>query len=122
MKTQNRIRKVKPAKAETLPLQDVKPETAPSRAVTQVGPPPPDVLLREAMGEPDRRLLEEYGDTIRVLRDDKRFSFREIAEWLVEYGIECDHNSVYREYTKGLSFEEERQAALESSEEENERP
>ncbi len=80
MKTQNRIRKVKPVKAESMPSQDVKPETSHSVPVTQVGPPPPEFLLQEAMGEPDRRLLAEYGETIRVLRADKRFTFREIAE------------------------------------------
>ena len=121
MKRQKRIKKVEQAMAEALPSSDVKPETTPSVQDTQVGPPPPEFLLQEAMGEPDRRLLEEYGDTIRVLRDDKRFSFREIAEWLQEYGIECDHNSVYREYTKGLSEEEERHVAMRNAEEENER-
>jgi|ERR1017187_10831374 hypothetical protein len=121
MKTKKQIRKVKLAKAEALPSQDVKPETSPGLQVAQVGAPPPEFLLQEAMGEPDRRLLDEYGDTIRVLRNDKRFSFREIAEWLQKYGIECDHNSVYREYTKGLSNEEQRDAAMRNAEEENER-
>jgi hypothetical protein len=54
------------------------------------------------------------------LRDEKRFTFREIAEWLLEYGIECDHNSVYREYTKDLSIEQEQQVAMNDAEEENE--
>lgn len=79
------------------------------------------MVLRDAMEEPDRRLLEEYADAIKVLRDDKRFTFREIAEWLQGYGIECDHNSVYREYTKGLSEEEEREIAYRNAEEEEER-
>lgn len=72
------------------------------------------------MEEPDRRLLEEYGDTIRLLRDEKRFTFREIAVWLQEHGVECDHNSVYREYTKGLSDQDERSVALADAEEEHE--
>jgi hypothetical protein len=100
----------------------VKPETAPSVPVTLVGSIPPEILLQEAMGEPDRRLLAEYGETIRLLRQDKRFTFREIAEWLEERGIECDHNSVYREYTKGMSFHEQKQAELEDAEDENEQP
>jgi hypothetical protein len=74
------------------------------------------------MEELDRQLLADYADTIKVLRDEKRFSFREIAEWLQGYGVDCDHNSVYREYTKYLSFEEEREEALRSMEEDNERP
>jgi hypothetical protein len=105
------------------PPGDAKPETSPTAQLAEYGgPPPPDLLFREAMEEPDRQLLADYADTIRLLRDDKRFSFREIAEWLQGYGIECDHNSVYREYTKFLSFEEEREEALRSMEEDNERP
>jgi hypothetical protein len=121
MKPQKRIRKVKQANAVPLASLDVKSETAPPVQVAEVVPAPPDVVLREAMEEPDRRLLEEYADSIRVLRDRKRFTFREIAEWLHEYGVECDHNSVYREYTKGLSDQEERTEALRDAEEENER-
>jgi hypothetical protein len=128
MKTQRRLKKVKQTNAAPVPSGEVIPETTPALPVSQVGPlpqvvpPPPEFLLSEAMAEPDRRLLEEYGDTIRVLRDDKRFTFREIAEWLQEYGVECDHNAVYREYTKGLSYEEERDVALRDAEEEDERP
>jgi hypothetical protein len=120
MKTQKRVGKIKQAKAAPLATQEVKAETTPIPQVTELEYPPPEFLLNEAMNEPDRRLIGEYGETIRLLRNDKRFTFREIAEWLQEYGIECDHNSVYREYTKGLSFEDEREVALQSSEEERE--
>jgi len=120
MKSQKRSRKVK--QATSAPPPDIKPESTPSVEVVQRVLAPPEVVLQEAMAEPDRRLLEEYAEAIRVLREGKRFSFREIAEWLQEYGIECDHNSVYREYTKGLSDEEEREVALRDAEEENERP
>jgi hypothetical protein len=108
------------------PVPDVKAETTPTPQVAVDGPPPqvvtapPEMVFRDAMEEPDRRLLEEYGDSIRVLRNDKRFSFREIAEWLQEYGIECDHNSVYRQYTKGLSDDQEREEAYRDAQEENE--
>ncbi len=43
-------------------------------------------------------LLRDYIETIRTLRQDKRFSFREVAEWLSEHGVPPDHNAVYREY------------------------
>jgi hypothetical protein len=122
MKTQKRVKTVKQRNSAPLATQEVKAAPTPSLPVVEVEPAPPDMVLQDALGEPDRRLLEEYGDSIRVLRDDKRFTFREIAEWLQEYGIDCDHNSVYREYTKGLSFEEERDVAYRDAMEEEERP
>jgi|SRR5580658_1417704 hypothetical protein len=119
MKAQKQIKKVKQKNETPLPASEAKPESILIPTVIQAGPPPPEFLLHEAMGEPDRRLLTEYGETIRVLRADKRFTFREIAEWLKGRGIECDHNSVYREYTKGMSFQEEKQAEFENEEDEN---
>lgn len=47
---------------------------------------------------PKKRILEQYSHVIAILRDKKKFSFREIADWLDERGIECDHNAVYRQY------------------------
>ena len=64
--------------------------------------PPPDFLLNEARKEVNRKLIESYIHTIRLLRHDKGFSFREIADWLTENGVEADYNAVYRVYTKGL--------------------
>jgi hypothetical protein len=50
------------------------------------------------------RILEDYVDAIRILRE-KKFTFREIAEWLKEhFDIPADHNSVWRAYTKHMSF------------------
>jgi hypothetical protein len=121
MKIQKHIKKVKRTTAAPLPSVESKPKSAPAPQGGRVAPPPPDFLLREAMEEPDRLLLAEYGGTIRLLRDEKRFTFREIAVWLQEHGVECDHNSVYREYTKGLSDQDEQSVALADAEEENER-
>jgi hypothetical protein len=59
-------------------------------------------LLSLAVQEPPRRELAEFSEVIRVLRDDKGFTFREIAAWLSHYAFETDHNAVYREYTKGM--------------------
>jgi len=67
--------------------------------------PPPDALLREAQEEPGYRDLREYFPVISTLRD-KGFSYREIAEWLSERGIDLDHNAVYRLYTRNLSADE----------------
>src|SRR5258708_3074815 len=64
--------------------------------------PPPDYLLEQARSEPNRKLLHDYRETIAGLRDEKGFSFREIAEWLTEHGVPADYNAVYRVYTKGM--------------------
>ena len=64
--------------------------------------PPPDLLLRAAEQEPDFQTLSAYVDSVRTLRD-KGFSYREIADWLSERGVEADHNAVYRVYTNSLS-------------------
>jgi hypothetical protein len=64
---------------------------------TEYVPAPPDVVFADAEQEADRRQLREYSDSIRLLRE-KGFTFREIAEWLHDYGIEADHNAVYRVY------------------------
>ena len=66
---------------------------------------PPDLLLERAEQESTRRALAEYSEVIRTLRDEKNFTFREIAEWLKDYNVEADHNAVYREYTKGMPEE-----------------
>jgi hypothetical protein len=70
--------------------------------VVQLEMPPPDALLREAEEEPNYRDLSEYCPVIATLRG-KGFSYREIAEWLSERGVELDHNAVYRLYTRNMS-------------------
>jgi hypothetical protein len=71
---------------------------------------PPEVVAEAARGEPNVRLVADYREAIAVLRDEKGFTFREIAQWLERnFGIEADHNAVWRAYTKGAT---EEQAAL----------
>jgi hypothetical protein len=70
--------------------------------VTHLEMPPPEALLREAEEEPNYRDLSEYCPVIATLRG-KGFSYREIAEWLSERGVELDHNAVYRLYTRNMS-------------------
>jgi hypothetical protein len=67
--------------------------------------PAPDALLEEAQNEPKRRLISDHIDTINVLRNEKRFTFRAIAEWLTKRGIETDHSSVYRAYLAAIPEE-----------------
>ena len=90
-----------------------------SVSTTVTSPPPPDVLHEMAMGEVDRKLLSDYRSTIEILRHEKSFSFREIAEWLTSHGLDCDYNDVYREYTRGMSGGEEAKVADEASREDS---
>lgn len=64
--------------------------------------PPPEIVAQAAAKAAAPRLVEDYIEAIRILRD-KKFTFREIAEWLgKEFDIEADHNSVWRAYTKHM--------------------
>jgi hypothetical protein len=72
--------------------------TAPGVRVVQLsGPIPPDIALQEAQQELDKNFLLQYLETMHVLRE-KGFSYREIASWLAERGVDVDHNEVYRVY------------------------
>jgi hypothetical protein len=81
--------------------------------------PPPEHLLEEAMKEPNRRLLQDYIQTIRVLRDEKGFTFREVADWLTKSGVDADHNAVYRVYTKGMTEAEVEEIGRSEAEEDD---
>jgi hypothetical protein len=60
----------------------------------------PQQLQAEAQKEPRRRGLDDYRETIRLLKEEKGFSLREIAAWLQERGVNVDHNAVWRAYSK----------------------
>jgi hypothetical protein len=60
----------------------------------------PQHLRAEAEKEPRRRSLGDYGDTIRLLKEEKGFSFREIAGWFHQRGVSIDHNAAWRAYSK----------------------
>jgi hypothetical protein len=60
----------------------------------------PQQLRAEAEKEPSRRGLDDYSEAIRVLKENKGFSFREIAAWLQQRGLNTDHNAVWRAYSK----------------------
>lgn len=57
-----------------------------------------EAFLVAAKNEPKRILLMDHINTISVLRDQKHFTFRAIADWLGERGIQTDHSAVYRAY------------------------
>ncbi len=64
--------------------------------------PDPEIVARAAAEAAAPRVLEDYIVAIETLRD-KKFTFREIAEWLGKnFGIQADHNSVWRAYTKHM--------------------
>jgi hypothetical protein len=60
----------------------------------------PQQLRAEAEKEPRHRGLEDYSESIRVLKEEKGFSFREIAAWFRQRGLRIDHNAVWRTYSK----------------------
>ena len=60
----------------------------------------PTRLVAEAAKEPSRRGLQDYSAAILLLKEEKGFSFREIAAWLGERGVRVDHNAVWRAYSK----------------------
>ena len=56
-------------------------------------------ILKEAKLAPDKRGLEAHRDAISVLRQ-KDYTWREIADFLNERGIETDHTKVFRLFKK----------------------
>lgn len=78
--------------------------------------PHPDDLMHEAEEEANYRDLADYTQVIGKLRE-KGFSYRDIAEWLTERGVEVDHNAVFRVYTQKMTEAEEvREAQIEEEE------
>jgi hypothetical protein len=71
-------------------------------AVVQSDGPAPEAFLEEAKKEPKKILLSDYIGAIRTLRDDKKFTFRAIAEWFEKRGVETDHSAVYRTYLAAI--------------------
>ena len=65
----------------------------------------PEAFLEEAKKEAKRILIADHIETIKALRDEKRFTFRAIAEWLGKRGIDTDHSAVYRAYLADIPAE-----------------
>ena len=68
--------------------------------------PPREAFLQEAKREPKRKLVSDHIETINHLRNEKRFTFRDIAAWLTARGIETDHSAVYRAYLAAIPEEQ----------------
>jgi hypothetical protein len=76
------------------------------KAVTTALPkstlPSREEFLEEARREPKRKLVWDHIETINHLRNEKRFTFRDIAAWLRARGVEMDHSAVYRAYIAAI--------------------
>ncbi|MCG2592990.1 hypothetical protein LZ009_09375 [Ramlibacter sp. XY19] len=57
--------------------------------------PSPEALLEKARKAPARQDLAEHLETIKTLRD-KKWSWREVAEFLKENGVDTDHTKLLR--------------------------
>jgi len=96
-----RPRKSKSSRAKAKTTAPAEPSNG-GHSITESGVPPPDAFLEQAKQEPKRKLLADHTGTISVLRNEKRFTFRQIAEWLTARGIETDHSGVYRAYLASI--------------------
>ena len=84
-------------------MQTAKPKATPKPSASNVIIVTRESLLGLAAQEENRRELSEFSDVITLLRNEKNFTFREIAGWLSDHtGMQIDHNAVYREYTSGM--------------------
>jgi hypothetical protein len=90
--------KLKAPKAKLKAVEEIKTDKPSNPMGTQSSEIRPEALLEEAMKEQKRVLLMDHINTIVVLRDEKKFTFRAIADWLSERGIEVDHSAIYRAY------------------------
>ena len=66
----------------------------------------PAALVEEAKKEPRIIAARDYIKTINILRHQKSFSFREIADWLNSRGVPLDNNEVYRAYMADMNWQE----------------
>lgn len=64
--------------------------------------PSPADILKDAMAVPDKDDLSDHLGTIFALRG-KKFTWREIAEFLGERGVKTDHTKLLRLYSKHMS-------------------
>lgn len=65
-------------------------------------PPPPHILMEQALDEPNFFDLRPYLGVIATLRS-KGFSYRDITKWLIDRGLDTNYSEVYRTYQRSLS-------------------
>ena len=71
--------------------------------------PDPTALVEQAKNEPRIIAARDYIETINILRHQKSFSFREIADWLSARGVPLDNNEIYRAYMADMKWEEKQE-------------
>jgi hypothetical protein len=100
-----RKRKLRKPKGDSISASERETVSLPRPRAPNSEIPAPDAFLEEAKGEPKRKLISDHIRTINVLRFEKSFTFRAIAEWLTKRGIETDHSAVYRAYLAAIPEE-----------------
>lgn len=73
---------------------------------TESAVPEPEAFLEEAKKERRRKLILDHTGTIRVLRNEKKFTFGGIADWFNERGFQTDRSAVYRAYLLSIPNEQ----------------
>lgn len=58
-----------------------------------------DDILKDAESAPDKRGLEAHREAITLLRD-KDYTWREIADFLNERGVQADHTKIFRMFNR----------------------
>lgn len=66
----------------------------------------PSKILKDAETAPDKRGLEVHREAVLILRQ-KDYSWREIAGFLTERGVQTDHTKVYRMFNKAKENEDD---------------
>lgn len=61
----------------------------------------PEKILAAAKAAKPKVQIEEYRDAVNVLRD-KGYTWREIADFLNQQGVQTDHTRVYRTFGKAI--------------------
>ena len=64
-------------------------------------------LLEEAKKQPKKVSLSEYKEAIGVLRD-KGYTWRDIANFLNDRGVETDHTKIYKMMQRSKKMNESR--------------
>jgi hypothetical protein len=78
----------------------------PPAAVAASDVPNSEAFLEEAKSEPKRKLILDHVKTIKVLRDEKNFTFSAIADWFMKKGFQTDRSAVYRAYLLAVPKEQ----------------
>jgi hypothetical protein len=94
---------------KTKHAKKTRPEQSGSETKTVVASTPiPDPAALADAAKQEKRVIaaRDYSNVIDILRNEKRFSFQKIADWLNARGVPLDNNDVYRVYVANIPGEE----------------